>query len=122
MQKASHAYEAVLRERVKSSRVYREYQSTGLELAELLHDPRHKTLYFRLAKMYPRQFLMALAKDVISRREVKNCGAYFMRLLQHARNKPRRLPSNGETEKKRKKVIQLHLSLRRKRKKYKSIL
>lgn len=71
-----------LDERAADSHVYRSFQLIGLELAEILRDARHKTLYIKLAKDHPdHERLLALAKDIASRQGVKNKGAYFMRLL-----------------------------------------
>lgn len=75
-------YLELLSERKKTSRVYRQYQSIGLELAEILEDRSHKSLYMKLAKNYDSQMLIVLAKDVAARQSVLNKGAYFMRLLQ----------------------------------------
>lgn len=90
---------------MKNSRVYREHQSTGLMLARLLGDIKHKVLYIRLAKQYPVSFLMSLASDIASRDGVKNRGAYFMKVLQQSGKKPKLL----------RQTRQLHLKLRRKK-------
>jgi hypothetical protein len=79
------AYLEVLRERQKDSRIYKIHQSTGLALAEILQDEKHKSLYMKLAKEHDNQKLIELAKDVASRRNVANKGAYFMRLLKPKR-------------------------------------
>ncbi|HXF44144.1 MAG TPA: hypothetical protein VNK70_01635 [Candidatus Paceibacterota bacterium] len=81
MRKAPKSYLQVLRERKEESRVHFKHQSTGLALAEILGDTKHKTLYMKLAKKHDAEILIGLAKDVASRRGVKNKGAYFMRLL-----------------------------------------
>ena len=78
---SSKDYLGLLKERKKTSRVYTQHQSVGLALAEILDDEAHKSLYMKLAKEHDTQTLMELAKDVASRRSVKNKGAYFMRLL-----------------------------------------
>ncbi len=54
---------------------------TGLLLAEILSDEAHKSLYMKLAKEYKQDRLLELAKSVTERKNVKNKGAYFMRLL-----------------------------------------
>lgn len=69
-----------LARRSKESRIYRKYQLTGLLIAEILHDEKHKALYIKLAKEGSGERLLALAKDVAERKNVKNKGAYFMRL------------------------------------------
>ncbi len=78
-------YIDLLKERKSTSRVYVPHQSVGLVLAEILDDEKHKSLYMKLAKEYDVQTLMGLAKDVASRRGVRNKGAYFMRLFTEAK-------------------------------------
>ncbi len=75
-------YLQTLKERGKQSHVYRKHQLVGLTLADILHDREHKALYIKLAKQYGEHTLMALAKGVSERRNVKNDGAYFMKLVQ----------------------------------------
>ncbi len=65
----------------KESHVYRKYQLIGLEVSEILGDERHKALYIKLAKERGTDRILALAKDVATRGEVKNKGAYFMAIL-----------------------------------------
>lgn len=60
------------------SRVRTRHQLMGLLMAELLQDRPHKSLYIKMAKEGDQDLLMALAKDVASRSEVDNLGAYFM--------------------------------------------
>ena len=84
----SQSYLKELRRRAKESHVYRKYQLLGLEIAQALHDERHKSLYIKLAKERNGESLLALAKDVADRKNVKNRGAYFMSLLAAA-PKPR---------------------------------
>ncbi|KKU94168.1 MAG: hypothetical protein UY26_C0003G0319 [Candidatus Jorgensenbacteria bacterium GW2011_GWA1_48_13] len=81
MRKTPRGYIKVLEERQKESRVHFKHQSTGLALAEILEDQKHKSLYMKLAKKYAAEELIKLARDVASRRSVKNKGAYFMKLL-----------------------------------------
>ena len=75
-------YLDTLKERGKKSHVYRRYQLIGLELANLLNDQKHKALYIRLAKKYDEQTLMSIARDVSDRKNIKNLGGYFMKVLQ----------------------------------------
>ncbi len=75
-------YVELLKQRAKESKVYSPHQMTGLMLAEILHDPKHKSLYMRLAKKHDNDKLLKLAKDVADRKDIKNMGAYFMKLLQ----------------------------------------
>lgn len=60
------------------SRVRTRHQLIGLLIAETLRDRAHKSLYIKMAKEGDGDMLMALAKDVASRGEVENPGAYFM--------------------------------------------
>lgn len=78
---APSKYIAELRRRAKESHVYRKYQLVGLAIAETLKDERHKALYIKLAKEHDGERLLALAKDIAERRNVKNRGAYFMSLM-----------------------------------------
>lgn len=71
-----------LKERGKTSRVYREHQLTGLLVAEILDDERHKSLYIKLAREHGTQKMLRLAKDVADRKRIKNKGAYFMKMLE----------------------------------------
>ncbi len=70
-----------LRERGKKGHVYREFQDTGLMVADILGDRKHKALYIKLAKEHDKQELLTLAKRVAENKNVKNRGAYFMRVL-----------------------------------------
>jgi hypothetical protein len=74
-------YIAELKRRAKESHVYRNYQLTGLEIADILHDRSHKALYIKLAKEGNQHRLLAAAKDIAERKDVKNRGAYFMRVV-----------------------------------------
>ncbi len=71
-----------LKEKQKKSRVYSKNQAIGLALGEILEDRSHKILYMSLAKQYDGEVLLALAKDIAQRREVKELGAYFMKVLK----------------------------------------
>ena len=75
------AYLKKLKQRGKDSHVYRKYQLMGLEIAQVLQDERHKSLYIKLAKEHGGDRLMRLAKEVAERRGIKNKGAYFMKVL-----------------------------------------
>lgn len=78
-------YMKEIAERAKKNRVYRKYQSTGLALAEILEDAEHKALYIRLAKQHDEEKLLTMAKNVAEGKDIKNRGAYFMKLLKEAR-------------------------------------
>jgi hypothetical protein len=70
-----------LKTRGKDSRVYHSHQFVGLEIAMLLGDLEHKSLYIKFAKQHNPERLLALAKSVLEKRDVKNRGAYFMTLV-----------------------------------------
>ena len=74
-------YLETLKERAKKSHVYRKYQLTGLIIARLLNDEKHKSLYIKLAKEHNNQHLLGIAKDVSERKKIQNKGGYFMRVL-----------------------------------------
>jgi len=74
-------YLQILRDRAKKSRVYKKYQLTGLLIAQLLEDEKHKSLYIKLAKKYNGDGLLRIAKDISERKKIKNKGGYFMRIL-----------------------------------------
>ncbi len=76
-----------LRERGKTSRVYREYQLVGLLVAEILSDEKHKSLYIKLAREHGTEKMLRLAKDVADRKRIKNKGAYFMKMLEVEKKK-----------------------------------
>ncbi|OGY98625.1 MAG: hypothetical protein A2855_02130 [Candidatus Liptonbacteria bacterium RIFCSPHIGHO2_01_FULL_57_28] len=70
-----------LKERRKDPRVSKPYQLIGLEIADILGDQKHKALYIKLAKEKNPIELLRLAKEVAESKDVKNKGAYFMRIL-----------------------------------------
>ena len=80
-------YKELLKKRAKESRVYTSYQMAGLLLAEILNDESHKSLYIKLAKSGDMNKLIRLARSVAEKKDIKNRGAYFMRLLQLAKKK-----------------------------------
>lgn len=69
-----------LRERGKESRVYRDFQLIGLEIAEILHDAKHKSLYIKMAKNGAHRDMLRIAKEIAHNTAVKNKGAYFMKV------------------------------------------
>ncbi|MEK7546774.1 MAG: hypothetical protein AAB536_01185 [Patescibacteria group bacterium] len=71
-----------LRKRASQSKVYRKYQLVGLEISQLLEDEEHKSLYIKLAKQNDADRLLAIAKDISQKKNVKNKGAYFMKVCQ----------------------------------------
>ncbi len=82
LKNSSHGYFKELERRSKKSRVHKSFQLAGLEIAEILRDRQHKSLYIKLAKKHNFQKLLELAKGVAEKEYVKNKGAYFMTLLQ----------------------------------------
>ena len=76
------AYVETLRDRSKKSRTYTSYQTLGLDIATILNDWDHKTLYIKLAKDGDPHRLLEVAKKVAEKKDVQNKGAYFMKVLQ----------------------------------------
>jgi hypothetical protein len=87
----SGKYLAELKKRAKDSHVHREFQLIGLEIADILRDRAHKALYIKLAKQHPRPHdLLAIAKEVAEKKDVKRKGAYFMVVVSDKKEeKPR---------------------------------
>ncbi len=71
-----------LKKRAKESRVYKKHQLFGLEIAQILEDEKHKSLYIKLSKSHNPDELMRLARGVAEKKNIKNKGAYFMSCLQ----------------------------------------
>ncbi len=71
-----------LKKRAKKSHVYKEYQLDGLEIAQILHDEKHKSLYIKLAKEHDAQKLRRIAKEIAENKNIRNKGAYFMWCLK----------------------------------------
>ncbi|MEZ4156536.1 MAG: hypothetical protein R3B52_00965 [Candidatus Paceibacterota bacterium] len=79
---SSKEYIDGLKNRAQKSRVHHNHQFLGLEIANILGDFEHKSLYIKLAKEHDGDELLHLAKDVADRRDVERPGAYFMHLIQ----------------------------------------
>ena len=77
----NQGYIEELKKRAKESKVYRKHQLFGLEVAQVLGDEKHKSLYIKLAKEGDGEQMLRLAKEVAERKNVKNKGAYFMSML-----------------------------------------
>ena len=77
----SKKYFEELKRRSKETHAYKSYQLIGLQIAEILEDWKHKALYIKLAKEHGESKLLKLAKEVAEKKEVKNKGAYFMKVL-----------------------------------------
>lgn len=76
-----------LKKRSAQNRVTQNFQLVGLEVATILRDLEHKSLYIKLAKQYGTERIRSLAKDVADRRNIKNPGAYFMTLIKEMNKK-----------------------------------
>lgn len=74
-------YKQKLLERKGDSRAYSKHQVFGLMIAELLEDFAHKSLYIKLAKERSAEELLRIAKEVAEKNNIKNKGAYFMRVI-----------------------------------------
>ncbi|MGC9046540.1 MAG: hypothetical protein ACP5IC_00220 [Minisyncoccia bacterium] len=72
-----------IKERAKTSKIYKKYQATGLTIAQLLNDDKHKSLYIKLAKQYNNELLIQLAVNIHNKTKIKNKGGYFMKVLQN---------------------------------------
>lgn len=83
---AEDDYFKILAKRSKGSKVYREHQLFGLEIAALLEDEAHKGLYMKLGKTRDPARLLALAKEISGNKKIKNKGAYFMARLSSKKN------------------------------------
>lgn len=95
------SYLLTLKSRSQKSKVYKKYQLTGLLLTEILNDSRRKSLYIRLAKEFDETILLDIAKRVAASKNIRNRGAYFMKLLADPSVKQFRkpLPKKPETKK-----------------------
>jgi len=78
----TEGYIEKLKKRSRESRVYRKYQLIGLEIALLLEDPEHKSLYIKLAKQNNPEKLLGVAKEISQNKNIKNKGAYFMTVIK----------------------------------------
>lgn len=89
-----------LKERGKTSHVYKQFQDIGLQLAEILGDAKHKALYIKLAKQHDESILLSIAKDVADRKGIANKGAYFMKVLHERYPLPKKEVAKKEPKKK----------------------
>ena len=83
--KLNDKYFDLLKERGKQSKVYKSYQATGLMLAEILNDNPHKALYIKLSKIHDAQFLICMARKIAEKKDIRNRGAYFMKVLKESK-------------------------------------
>lgn len=86
----SQTYLSTIAQRRKETHIHREFQFIGLEVAQLLGDLSHKALYIKLAKIHGKDKILPLARDVADRRNIRNKGAYFMKVLTDANNTRKR--------------------------------
>lgn len=77
----SDHYLEKLKKRAKESRAYTKHQLVGVELAELLRDKSHISLYIKLAKERNPDNLLRIAKTIAEQKNIKNKGAYFMSVV-----------------------------------------
>lgn len=70
-----------IKKRAVESKIYRKYQLLGLQIAKILGDENHKSLYIKLAKQGDGDRLLGQAKEIAEKRNVKNKGAYFMSVI-----------------------------------------
>jgi hypothetical protein len=74
-------YLDAIKKRKKDNRVSQEFQLIGLEVADILSDHEHKSLYIKLTKEIGKDKILSLAKTVAETKNVENMGAYFMKVL-----------------------------------------
>lgn len=96
-------YIANLKKKAKESRVYQKHQLVGLQIAEILNDNRHKALYIKLAKEKDQDKLIGLARSVAERKNIKNLGAYFMRIITSDETRSKLKKNNHSPKSKRNK-------------------
>ena len=72
-----------LAKRGAKKNISQNFQFIGLEVATILRDLPHKSLYIKLAKDIGPDRILSLAKDVVDRRNIKNPAAYFMTLVKN---------------------------------------
>ncbi|OGM30363.1 hypothetical protein A2801_03265 [Candidatus Woesebacteria bacterium RIFCSPHIGHO2_01_FULL_41_10] len=70
--------------------ISREFQKYGYELAEELGDLKHKALYIKLAKEYPRGFLESARAFVKDAQNVTSKGRLFMWKLKQLRDEKKK--------------------------------
>ncbi len=80
-------YMSKMKDRAKTTRVYSAHQNIGLELANILNDQAHKSLYIRLAKNNDMDNLLRIAKSIAENGKIQNKGAYFMKVLKETKKK-----------------------------------
>ena len=79
---SKNGYLDEIKRRSEKKNVTQNFQFIGLEVATILRDLKHKSLYIKLAKEMGAERILRLAKDVADRRNVKNPAGYFMTLVK----------------------------------------
>lgn len=79
------SYIKALKTRGVKARVTQQFQLIGLEVALALKDMAHKAIYIKHAKEFGADRVLAIAKDVADRRDVKNPAAYYMKMMKEYR-------------------------------------
>ncbi|MFA5084448.1 MAG: hypothetical protein WC475_03685 [Candidatus Paceibacterota bacterium] len=74
-------YLNTIKERGNTGRVHKKFQFTGLTIAGILGDEKHKSLYIKMAQKYDEHKLITTAKSVAERKNIQNKGAYFMKVF-----------------------------------------
>lgn len=95
LKESSGEYLRELSKRSGQSRAYKSYQTIGLEVADILGDFEHKSLYIKLVKEHGEDKILRIAKTVAEKKDVKNKGAYFMKVLQNSREPAYRQAGNA---------------------------
>ncbi len=80
---AKKAYLEELARRQQDGHISTSYQLTGLEIANILEDWKHKSLYIKIAKEHGESKMLQLAKSVAENKNISNKGAYFMKILKN---------------------------------------
>lgn len=78
---SSKDYFVELKRRAGLSRISKSYQLTGLEIADILDDWEHRSLYIKLAKEHGEAKVFRIAKAVAENKKIDNKGAYFMKVF-----------------------------------------
>ncbi len=82
-------YLTEIKTKSKKSKIYKDYQMTGILISQILQDQKYKSLYIKLAKMHNKEKLLYLAKSVSENKNVLNRGAYFMKLVTLSKEEDR---------------------------------
>src|SRR3989338_2786705 len=89
---------------LKDKYISREFQAYGVHLSEELGDPRHKSLYIKLAKTIPRALLEKALSFVVDAK-VKRRGALFMWKLKEL-GAWKQVSKGGPVKKRKKKIVE----------------